>query len=158
MQRFAGTVKHLTTIDVDGMVRWITAIPFSDWHQQHPTQQNQLRPAMMSDPQWFDFMAQSDPVVAQIMQRLPGCTDYQRMVSVVMPGDAIPPHRDEQADYWLARVHVPLQADGRATFHVGGEDHNLTVGNAYLVNTLAVHGVTNAGVTPRIHFMFDIRG
>lgn len=157
MQRFAGTVKHLATVDVDALVQWITAIPFSDWHQQHPTQKGQLRPAMMSDSQWFGLMAESDPVVAQIMQHIPGCTDYQRMVSVVMPGDKIPLHRDEQADYWIARVHVPLQADDRAIFHVGGEEHTLMVGNAYLVNTLAVHGVTNTGTLSRIHFMFDVR-
>lgn len=157
MARFAGTVKVLTPIAVDSVAGWITAIPFGAWHQQHPTQPNQLRPAMMTDPDWHGFKAETDGLAQELMAHFPGCVADQRMLSVVMPGDSIPPHVDEQPESWKARVHVPLQGDEDAKFIVSGETHYLRPGLAYLVNTLTVHSVTNNGATPRIHFMFDVR-
>lgn len=157
VQRFAGTVNMLTPIDVGDLAAWIGAIPFSDWHQQGRTQPHQLRPSMMTDPAWHGFGARTDGIVGELMRHFPGCAAYQRMLSVVMPGDAIPSHIDRQPDAWLARVHVPLLAGDEPVFHVGGEPHNLRPGYAYLVNTLLEHGVTNEGAIPRIHFMFDVR-
>ena len=74
-----------------------------------------------------------------------------------MPGHAIEPHKDQQADYWRARVHVPLMTNERSAFVVECKPHAMAVGSAYLVNTLAEHAVTNDGDTPRIHFIFDVR-
>lgn len=79
------------------------------------------------------------------------------MLSVVVPGHSIEPHKDQQAPAWVCRVHVPLTTSDRSAFIVGGEAHTLAVGMAYLVNTLVEHAVTNDGATPRTHFMFDVR-
>lgn len=155
--RFTGTVRAFTTVDVADLAKWIASIDFSEWHQQHRTQPDQLRPAMMTDLEWHGFKEQTDGLVTKVLEQLPGCSAYQRMLSVVMPGDNIPVHTDEQDAAWLARVHVPLTANDQALFVVNGEEHNLKVGQAYLVNTLSPHGVVNAGATPRVHFMFDVR-
>lgn len=155
--RFTGTVATLAPVDVADLSQWIAAIDFSDWHQQSPTQKNQLRPAMMTDHTWHGFRERTDALVVDLMGRFPRCRDDQRMLSVVMPGDTIPMHVDEQPDNWVARVHVPLIGDPNAVFCVSGEDHTMAVGYAYLVNTLAPHGVRNEGASPRIHFMFDVR-
>lgn len=111
---------------------------------------------MMTDPDWHGFKAETDTLVVGLMAQFPSCRDAQRMLSVVMPGDNIPEHRDEQPDNWIARVHVPLVAHDKAVFRCGGEDFNMQVGQAYLVNTLAPHAVMNYGDSPRIHFMFDV--
>ena len=157
VQRFAGTVKALATVDISALAAWVAAIPLSDWHQQAPKPGIPLRPAMMTDLDWHGFGAVTDNAVGELLVHFPGCTAHQRMLSVVMPGDCIPEHVDEQAPDWIARVHVPLLSDGAAEFLVGDEAHRPQPGTAYLVNTLARHGVTNTGTTPRIHFMFDVR-
>jgi len=157
MMRFSGSVEPLADIYVGALVEWITSIPFEDWHQQHRLADGQLRPAMMTDPAWHDFGAMVAPVVDALMGRFPGCKPDQPMLSVVMPGHAIEPHTDSQPSSWICRVHVPLTSNPESRFVVGGEAHQMEPGRAYKVNTEAVHSVENAGPTPRIHFMFDVR-
>lgn len=111
---------------------------------------------MVTDPSWFGFGAAAAPVVAAVMAAFPGCVAHQRMLSAVMPGHAIEPHRDTQAPAWLCRVHVPLATNDRAVFIVAGAAHRLEIGHAYRVNTEAWHAVRNDGPTARIHFMFDV--
>ncbi len=159
MQRFVGSCKKLGEIDTSKVCAWIGAIAFEDWPQQHRLLDGNIRPAMVTDPAWHGF----GQVVAGMVDELmlcyfPNCAAYQSMLSVVMPGHAIEPHRDSQASYWLARVHVPLTTNHKSKFIVGGVEHHLEVGNAYKVNTEAEHAVTNDGTSPRIHFMFDVRG
>ena len=112
---------------------------------------------MMTDLGWFDFGVVCAPVVSELMANFHGCIVYQRMLSVVMPGNYIEPHRDQQAPYWLCRVHVPLHTNEQSDFIVDGKSHRMDVGMAYRVNTLAEHSVFNNGNSPRTHFMFDVR-
>lgn len=156
--RFKGTVQRLKGVDCGALAAWIGAISYEDWPQQLPlTQPPQLYPAMVSDPEWHGFKARTDGLVGNLMADYPDCAAYNRLLSVVMPGDSIRPHVDEQPASWRFRIHAPLLADGQAVFRVGGDEHNLTVGNAYLVNTLVEHEVRNPSASPRVHFMFDVR-
>lgn len=157
IERFAGTCEPFTPVDAAGLVSWIGGIPFEDWPQQHRLDDGQIRPAMATDLSWHGFGEIAAPVVASVMALLPSCEAHQQMVSVVMPGHDIPPHRDSQAPTWRCRVHVPLTSNDRSLFLVGGVAHSLKVGMAYRVNTEAEHAVVNDGNTPRIHFMFDVR-
>lgn len=156
MRRFDGTVAFLRAVEVADMVRWVATISFADWHQQTPLSDGQLRPAMMTDPAWHGFGAAAAPVIAQVLPLFPGCDARQVMLSVVMPGHAIEPHRDAQPPGWICRVHVPLTSNPESRFIVGGEAHHLDVGAAYRVNTEIEHAVENGGATPRIHLMTDI--
>lgn len=158
MLRFTGTVEAIAPIDVAELIAWIGGISFEDWPQQHRLADGGIRPAMVTDPDWFGFKAVSDPVVDQLMEHLPECSAYPtRFLSVVMPGHAIEAHRDMQAPDWICRVHVPLLSNDRSAFVVGGHAHKLEPGMAYRVNTEAEHSVVNDGRTPRIHMMFDLR-
>lgn len=152
--RFTGTVEYLADVDAGPTVAWIAAIPLQDWHQQSRTE---LRPAMMTDLAWHGFGEIVAPVVNEIMEHFPGCRADQRMLSAVMPGHFIEPHTDSQPANWLCRVHVPLISNDESSFIVGDKAHHLEPGKAYRVNTEAVHLVENAGKTPRVHFMFDIK-
>ena len=156
-RRFAGTVEWIAAVDSAAMAAWIATIPFEEWHQQRPVGQP-LRPAMMTDLRWCGFGAVSAPLVEALLQHFPRCAVHQQMLSVVMPGDSIPSHKDEQSPRWVCRVHVPLLSNAESRFVVSGESHHLEPGCAYRVNTEVKHSVENPGSTPRIHFMFDVSG
>lgn len=156
ISRFTGGCEKLADVNVDDLVAWVTAIPFEDWPQQHRLADDLIRPSMMTDLDWHDFGLHTDAIVTDIMERFTGCSAYQRMLSVVMPGHSIAPHRDEQPTSWLCRVHVPLTSNAKSRFIVNNKHYVLFRGSAYRVNTEAVHAVTNDGETPRTHFMFDI--
>jgi hypothetical protein len=153
--RFSGGVERFTTVDARQMTDWIQSIPLTEWPQQTIVPGEQ--PAMVTDPAWHGFGAQFGPIVHEVMETLPGLSSYQYMLSVVMPGREIAPHKDQQADYWLFRVHVPLTCNDQSFFICNGKPHHMAPGFAYKVNTLAEHAVTNDGTTPRIHLMWDVR-
>lgn len=155
MQRFTGTVEPFALVEVGGTIAWLTAIPFTSWPQQSKVDRS-LRPAMVNDPDWHGFKAETDRIVDDLMAHYPGASDCKRMLSVVMPGHAIEPHCDEQDHRWLCRVHVPLATNPQSLFVVGGRHHNMVPGIAYRVNTEVTHSVINNGPNPRVHFMFDV--
>ena len=147
------TVEHLSKVNVAEVVAWLTGIDLRSWPQQS---HRELKPAMVTDPTWFGMGERTRATVDELMSNFPGCSSYQHMLSAVMPGHSIEPHRDHQAPYWMFRVHIPLVTNEQSLFVVGGQHHHLDVGHAYKVNTEAEHSVDNRGETPRIHFMFDI--
>jgi Aspartyl/Asparaginyl beta-hydroxylase len=154
-RRFTGTVEPLCPVSVDDVVGWLLDIPYLDWPQQHRID-DALRPAMVNDPAWHGFGVHTNLLVAELLEHFPGCTDRNRMLSVVMPGHVIPAHRDLQGPRWVTRLHVPLLTSERASLRYHTEDYHLAVGLAYQVNTERLHEITNDGADPRVHFMFDI--
>lgn len=158
LQRFAGTVEGFATVNVAELVAWITAIDFADWPQQHRLADGGIRPMMVSDHAWHGFGAETRPLIAELLAHFPGCVSSTELLSVVMPGHQIEPHTDSQPPHWRCRVHVPLTSNPLSRFIVGGVAHRLVPGQAYRVNTEAVHAIENAGPTPRIHLMFDVMG
>lgn len=158
MTRFTGAVERLGAVDIAPMVAWITAIPFEDWPQQTRWNGVALRPAMVNDPWWHGMSQQMQPLVDQVLSMVPDTSPYNDMLSVVMPGQEIPPHVDKVAPDWLVRVHVPLTTDPASRFVVQGSGYHLQTGAAYLVNITAEHCVDNRlGSVPRVHFMMDLR-
>lgn len=148
-------VAALGPVEARDLAAWIAAIDFADWPQQSFTE---LKPAMVTDLGWHGFGAISDPVVTTVMtQHFSGLVSEQRMLSVVMPGHSIHPHRDLQPPRWRCRVHVPLLSNEQSLFVSGGVAHMLIPGMAYAVDTRVEHSVTNDGHTPRLHFMWDVR-
>lgn len=159
LERFRGTVEPLAEIPsskVKALSDWIEGIPLEDWPQQRPYGAP-LQPAMQTNAEWHGFGLKFDPLVAALMKHFPKAIPLQRMLSVVMPGDEIPPHVDGQSPEWICRVHVPLVGDAKSVFIMDDGEHRLEVGKAYRVNTEARHAVKNRGKLPRIHFMFDVR-
>ena len=146
----------LAKVDPSEMAGWISAISFEDWPQQSRLADDKIRPAMVSDRNWRGFGAVAWPLI-QVLG-FDETNAYQLMLSAVMPGHSIPAHRDEQADYWQFRVHVPLLTNAKAYTKMDGKKYYLKVGQAYKVNTREEHAIFNDGPTPRVHFMFDVRG
>lgn len=150
-------VEPFASVDVADLVSWVGGVPFSEWPQQHPLHDGQLRPAMVSDPAWHGFKERVSPLVSQLMGSFPGADADTFLLSVVMPGHSIEPHKDLQSPRWQCRVHVPLTSNEGSAFIMEGKVYWMEVGTAYAVNTEREHAVTNDGETPRIHFMFDVR-
>jgi hypothetical protein len=148
-----GTCSKFVIVDASRMADWISAIPFKEWPQQHPVD-NQLRPAMVSDPKWHDFGFEAMVFLADNP-----CYFSPRignmMLSVVMPGHRIEPHQDVMEATWVCRVHIPLVTNPAAKFIIEGHEYRLRYGSAYKVNISREHSVMNDGAIPRIHFMYD---
>jgi len=152
--------------DLRPVINWLLAIPLSSWPKQ-----SSGHPAMINDIEWPGLVQSMTPhglgditndLVGVLTKRLASRlvargTNYQRMLSVVMPGESIPEHADRQEPGWLTRVHVPLLTNPHAVFAIDGEANHLEVGRAYLVDTTVMHSVSNGGITSRVHFMFDVR-
>ena len=149
------TLEEYGDIDVRDAVKWIKAIPFEKWPQQSRLWDGQIRPAMVTNPEWHKFGEVGLALIYELGFH-EGNT-YQAMLSCVMPGHCIEAHKDAQADYWKFRVHVPLLSNPKALTEMEDGKHHLEVGKAYKVNTAAMHAVENGGRTPRVHFMFDVR-
>lgn len=149
------TVVPLTRINISSLVTWITEIDFSEWPQQY--HEGKFRPAMVTDPNWHGFGNKAAILVNEILEYFPGYTNGVLMLSVIMPGADIIPHSDEQADDWIARIHIPLLTNEKAFCIVNNEKHHLSTDLAYLFNVKNIHSSINNGNTSRIHFMFDIR-
>jgi len=154
-RRFTGTVEFLVHVDVGELRDWVAAIPFEEWPQQHPTD-DQLKPAMVTDLEWHGFGSVAKPLIDGLMEHFPGAYPFQVMLSAVMPGHVIPAHKDDQPPHWLTRVHVPLITNDDSEFLVEVISYHLAVGKAYRVNTMREHRVVNLGRVPRVHMMFDV--
>jgi hypothetical protein len=159
----AGDVIPLGPVGCFSVVEWITAIPFDAWPQQKPLR-GEMRPAMVNDPDWQEFADNTLSLRAQAMAEFAeygapvGSISHSPMLSVVMPGHHIDAHSDPMPADWVCRIHVPLTTCPEAVMVVRGVEHHLDVGMAYAINIRAPHAVFNRGDTPRIHFMFDVRG
>lgn len=155
-------VQEFCKVDVSALIRWVEAIPFEAWPQQHRVNPAQIRPAMANVLSWHGFGRETDPIVTELMRRgfdsgmKSKWATNNRMLSVVMPGEDIEPHSDNPGPPWRVRVHVPLATNDRAVFLVEDVPYHMEVGHAYFVNVRQRHEVRNDGATPRIHFMFDV--
>ena len=148
-----GTVEKFADVDTKPLTDWLLPIPFEEWPQQN-LPGLELKPAMPNE-EWHGLRGISDGLVNGLRPLLGTPRVKDRMLSVVMPGHDILPHRDCFGDDWLCRVHVPLTTNDRAVFVIEDIMYKMKVGSAYKVNISKKHMVVNNGTTPRIHFMFD---
>jgi hypothetical protein len=162
MSRFGGACKKLVAVDERPLSAWISSIDFAEWPQQSRLPDGKMRPAMVNDVSWHGFGTMVEGLTAGLVAELrKTCPDiaasFNPLLSVVMPGHSIEPHRDLQQPDWFCRVHVPLLTNDGALMLIGRETHHLETGYAYLINTFAEHSVENRGNAPRVHYMFDVR-
>jgi hypothetical protein len=77
----------------------------------------------------------------------------------VAPGAEVPLHRD-QSYHWLrrVRVHVPIMTDAAVMMSCDGERKHFPAGEAWILDTRRVHGVTNQSVQDRVHLVLDTEG
>ena len=86
----------------------------------------------------------------------PGCRISGSDHWTLEPGILHPAHTDEQSAEWVARIHIPITTNPHVVFTMEDGPHQMLVGKAYTINTLAPHAVSNGGSTPRVHFVFEV--
>ena len=91
---------------------------------------------------------------AQVEEQLAKGKIIKRMITCLAPGQFNDLHIDP-FEPGRVRVQIPITSNDRAWFYYENEKFNLEVGRAYIVDTTVPHGVTNHGVTNRIHYIFD---
>jgi hypothetical protein len=77
----------------------------------------------------------------------------QTVIAAHPPGTSIDLHIDNPK---FIKVHIPIITNDKSYFQFEGENINLEVGHAYLINTTIPHGTLNEGDTDRIHLIFKI--
>ena len=157
LSRFSGYLEPFVAINPTSMVEWIKSISFDEWPQQRNPASAPWMPAMLTNHTWHNFGDYVKPIETELMVHFPGCRAEQQMLSVVIPGEHIWPHRDQQPPEWICRIHVPLITNDKAFMIMDDGSHNMEVGMSYRINTLATHAIRNDGDIPRIHFMMDVR-
>jgi hypothetical protein len=152
LSRFTGDCEYLTKIDVR-QVTWIGHLDAAAWPE------NWLchgRPYVLVEPDWQDWSAKTNRIVAKLLKFFPGCREAFRCLTTVHPGEYVPPHVDAQPPEWITRIHVPLVTNPKAEFIVNDVSHHLKVGSAYKINPEQPHAIRNGGDASRIHLMFDV--
>ena len=148
---FDGSCEALCKVNVTDVVNWITSVyKPEDWHKGPD------RPFVRNDPAWEDLAVRTQPVVSQVLKLFSGGIDSYRSITVVHPGDYVPPHTDTQHPGWLSRIHVPLVTNPGSFLIMDSKSYHLEVGTAYRVNVGKPHAITNKGKSTRIHLMFDV--
>ncbi len=170
-------VRALGPVDVSALSHAVMALPEAVWEEENASKPNRFealdrtchvvfrfvsnfrdwrqaydRPLM---GQWRDLLM---PVLEQAVKSY-GYTSgsFPRiMLARMAPGGVIHPHRDANpAAKWPHKIHVPLLTNDKTTFFVENEPYHFPVGQAFEVDNMGVHAVTNEGDTDRIHLIFE---
>lgn len=78
----------------------------------------------------------------------------QTVISAHPPNTVIQQHIDNNE---FVKIHIPIITNDRSYFVFGDKKYHLTVGKAYLINTMINHGTENFGNNDRVHLIFKIR-
>ncbi len=93
----------------------------------------------------------------RILALYPGGSILRLMLTELPAHTAIPRHRDTYALLEEThRCHLPVMTNPDVTFMIDDVDYHLSVGEAYEVDNMRPHAVTNAGSERRIHLICNV--
>ena len=93
----------------------------------------------------------------RILAQYPGGSILRLMLTELPAGSAIPRHRDAYALLEQThRCHLPVVTNPDVTFMIDDVDYHLAAGEAYEVDNMRPHAVTNAGSERRIHLICNV--
>ena len=101
----------------------------------------------------IDELTEAESVFDACFKHLPEHKRAMTWMSLVRPGKSIPVHTDNAREC-DPRVHVPIETNNEAVFVVDGEEVQMEVGSAYLINPRLPHAVYNRGLINRTHLFF----
>jgi hypothetical protein len=156
LTKFTGGCEALIEVDVKDLIRWVDGIDRETWPAWFG--KGPERPSVVNDPGWEGLNSRTQRIVSELLELFPkGSSDTYRSMTVVHPGDYVPPHTDTLCPGWLTRIHVPIVTNPKAVFIVEGKEHHMEVGMSYQVNPGRQHAIRNGGKASRIHLMFDVK-
>jgi hypothetical protein len=175
--RKTSSVRRLAKVDISVLREAVLALPEEVWQAENQSKPNRFEALDKTShivfrfvdnlrdwrnshdrPLWREWRHILEPVLtAATADYGYARSDYPRVMLARMdPGGVIKPHRDANpAAKWPHKIHVPIITNEGVTFYVDGTGYNMVEGEAVEVNNMAVHAVTNAGPTPRIHLIFE---
>jgi len=175
--RKTDTIRRLGRVEIAALREAVLAIPESVWEEENRAKPNRFDALDRTSHIVFRFVANfqdwrhsSDrrlwpewrALLEPVLQEATAAYGYARgafprvMLARMAPGGVIQPHRDgNPAAKWPHKIHVPLLTNEQVTFFVDGAGYKMEEGEAVEVNNMAVHAVTNAGTTPRVHLIFE---
>ena len=175
--RKTSIVRELGNVGIDSLRDAVLAIPEALWNAENASKPNRFGALdrtrhivfrfvnnfhdwreSYDRPIWSEWRTFIEPVLAEAVRPY----GYARgtfprvMLARMAPGGVINPHRDANpAAKWPHKIHVPLLTNDDVTFYVDGVAYHMAEGQSFEVNNMGVHAVRNAGVTDRIHLIFE---
>lgn len=95
------------------------------------------------------------PIFDAVAPMFPARRRSKTMLSRLVPGQVIEPHRDYHEGRNRVRIHVPLLTNPAALFTCGGETVHMAAGWAWEIDPTEEHGVVNGGATDRVHLFWN---
>ncbi len=171
------SIRELGSVDVTALAEQIAAIPEDIWDAENAAKPNKFDALSSTRHIVFRFISSplhwgdsyDRPLWSQwrerllpLMQHVVRPYGYERgayprvMLARMAPGGVIHPHVDANpAARWPHKIHVPITTNDKVSFFIGTQAHHLQVGQAYEVNNLGRHAVTNDGDSDRVHLIFE---
>jgi hypothetical protein len=170
-------VRELGPVDISALVDAVTALPETVWDAENAAKPNRFEALDRTRHVVFRFVSNFmdwreaydrplmnewrgllEPVLEQAVRSYRYARgSYPRiMLARMAPGGVIHPHIDANpAAKWPHKIHVPLTTNDKTTFFVEGVGYHFPVGQAFEVNNMGTHAVTNEGDSDRIHLIFE---
>ena len=171
------TFRELGSFDVADLIKLVGTLPDSLWavederkennfsvfhHTQHIifrfTPGNSDHTKFYTNPIWQVWQGRLQPLMDAITDQY-GHKDrvYSKiMLARLLPRQVIDRHVDGAgANLYTHKVHVPLITAPEVEFLIEEEVRHLEVGQAYEVNNIVRHGVSNPTEIARVHLIFE---
>jgi Aspartyl/Asparaginyl beta-hydroxylase len=171
------SIRRLGKVDISALREAVLSLPEEVWQAENQSKPNRFEALDKTGHIVFRFVEnlrdwrtsydrplwrEWKPVLEPVLSAATADYGYVRgafprvMLARMAPGGAIQPHRDANpAAKWPHKIHVPILTNEGVTFYVDGVGYRMEEGEAVEVNNMAIHSVTNAGSTPRIHLIFE---
>lgn len=161
--------KLLLRIDHEALAAELAAVDPSEW-RPHPQQMagNDALPLIAANGDPTDDAVRGRMAPTPVLARLPYTRQVlaalgapigrSRFMRIEQEGE-VTPHVD-LAHYWWdhVRVHVPVVTDPSVEFQIGDAVEHMAPGEAWAIDTWAMHSVRNPASHQRIHLVVDTVG
>lgn len=172
-------VKHLKSVDIEAIISRLSRFSDTVWSNEDGTKPNNFacfrgttRHIILRFPDGNEDVRQySDrpgwqlwkDLLQPLMEETAQSYRYKKplyskaMFARLEAGKCISPHIDAtEINRRCHKIHIPLITNSEAKFYIEGDEFHLPAGEAYEVNNIVTHWVTNDGDQDRIHFIFEV--
>jgi hypothetical protein len=164
---FAGCIRLPIVLDADRLQAEVSALPEALWGNRG----GRIGVHMAAEAIFLRGYAPAEgdlpiedreslrllPYVSGFIHSMVPAPPMRSLIAKLPAGALIPAHVD-RADYFskTIRIHVPIVTNDRVAMFCGGKTYRMKVGEAWLLNNSAIHGVWNAHSSmSRTHLISD---
>ena len=172
------TVKELGKVDISSIQADILNLSQEDWDKydrlkpngfgvfsrttQHivfkfVTDYREPFPAIVEYPIWKEWQHKLEPIMRAVVEPYGYLenTIGKVMLAKLIAGGKIGVHKDNVVEsLYPLKIHVPIATNPDVKMFVADKTYHFKVGEAYEMNNMATHSVSNDGDSDRIHLIF----